>query len=75
MRSKRSASFGYGNKIDISLLADKNPAPGSYNAKSDFESSPKKKSIILGLGRSVTISLTKNIVCSHAYLCLTHSYI
>ena len=35
-KSKRSTSFGYGNKIDLSLK-NRTPAPGDYTIKSEFE--------------------------------------
>ena len=53
MLSKRAASLGSGEKMDISKLAGKGPSPNAYNMRSDFQRS--KRGIGIGLGRDVRL--------------------
>lgn len=52
-RSKRSTSFGIGNKMSMSIDTDA-PPPGTYTQASDFEGKNKKRGFSFGYGRDVT---------------------
>ena len=53
VNSNRSASFGFGSKLDISRLANNSPPPNSYTIEGDFERK-RPNSIAIGLGRDVS---------------------
>jgi hypothetical protein len=55
-KSRRSTSFGFGNKIKLSTNSIV-PPPGTYSPKSMFDSSAKSRGFSFGFGREVKITL------------------
>lgn len=49
-KSQRSASLGYGHKMDLGKQSFQMPPPGQYDLKSDFQTD-KKKGITISAGR------------------------
>ena len=50
-RSRRSTSFGYGNKIDLTIKSPA-PSPSRYTQPSAFDN-PQKRGFSFGFGRDV----------------------
>lgn len=52
-QTKRTTSFGYGNKIDLSKQYFQKPSPTQYDVKGDFDAHDKKKGITISAGREI----------------------
>ncbi len=50
-KTKKTCSFGFGNKLDLSKSSKVPTDPTNYNLKSDFEKDFKKNGITFGAGR------------------------
>lgn len=56
IKSKRSTSFGFGNKLNLSLDNSVAPPPGTYAPERLFDKSPKNRGYSFGFGRDVVVS-------------------
>lgn len=61
-KSKRSTSFGFGNKLNFSVDISGAPPPGTYAPERLFDKSPKSRGFSFGFGRDVLLYLFRKLL-------------